>query len=91
MFSDAETSRLDRRDSPWDERERLPSTFRPPSPKTIFQTSERPLTRMVDYFVRGVSGGGDISRFGLGLASDVVGVVAQAEQRLHGSTHQPVT
>ncbi len=69
-------------DVPFDERDRLPTTFRLPAAVTVAVGSERPLARQVKYFVDGLQGG-DRQRFGLRLAVDVVRTLEQAQHALN--------
>lgn len=79
-FTDGPCSALDRFDVEWDARHTLPSTFRLPEPTPVMTTDERPLTRMLHYFIEGVTRGGDTARFGATLAADVVAVLSRAQQ-----------
>jgi hypothetical protein len=69
-------------DVPFDEHDRLPSTFRLRAAVTVAVTSERPLARQLKYFVDGLQAG-DRHRFGLRLAVDVVRTLEKAQHALN--------
>ena len=66
---------------PFDERDRLPSSFRLAPAVAVPVSGERPLARQLKYFVDGLQGG-DRQRFGLHLGVDVVRTLAQAQDAL---------
>ena len=82
IFSDGQPSTLQVHNVRWQERGRLGAMFRMGPPSRIFTTMERPLNRMIRYFVSGIVSRGDRSRFGLRLATDVIQVIAMADQSL---------
>ena len=83
IFSDGQPSTLEVYDVGWQQRNQSESTFRLGVPSRTFTTMERPLTRMIRYFVRGVMSAGDRSRFGVTAAVDVIRVLAMADDSLH--------
>jgi predicted dehydrogenase len=82
IFSDGQSSTLEVHNIDWGQREQLGTTFRLGPPSRVFTTKERPLKRMVEYFVRGIAQRGDRSRFGIAAAVDVIRVIEMADRAL---------
>jgi predicted dehydrogenase len=86
IFSDGDPSTLEVYDVGWRQRPQSGTMFRLSAPSRIFTAAERPLTRMVRYFVRGIVHRGDRARFGVALAMDVIRVLETADRALPPST-----
>lgn len=82
IFSDGDPSTLEVYDVEWRPRRQLGTTFRLQAPSRTFTATERPLARMVRYFVRGILRRGDRARFGVALAMDVIRVLELADRDL---------
>ena len=85
IFSDGDPSTLEVYDVGWRQRPQSGTMFRLQTPSRIFTATERPLTRMVRYFVRGIVHRGDRARFGVTLAMDVIRVLETADRALQES------
>lgn len=82
IFSDGQPSTLEVHEVGWRQREQLGPMFRLSPPSRVFTTKERPLKRMVEYFIRGITRRGGRSRFRVAPAVDVVRVIEMADRAL---------